>query len=106
MASITFFVLLAILIGLYFSYLVARTSTGSGPSRFLSSAGKAVLLGFALVLTAGFLNELCLSLLKVCSPTTDTTVFHMSYPVMAAPLYWIVMLFTPQAGTAEKNTSP
>jgi hypothetical protein len=103
MASITFLALIALAVGFVLAYRIARGSRGNGALKFVGSAFTAVLLGIGLTFAAGISHAVCEGLLKVCAPTTDTTVFNVSFPLMAAPVYWLVMLFTPQTSKPERE---
>jgi hypothetical protein len=101
MASITLFALVALLVGFFGAFKIARRSRGNGALKFVGSAFSASLLGIALTFGAGLSHGLCAGVLKYCAPTTDTNVFNVSFPLMAVPLYWMLMLFTPRAQMTE-----
>ncbi len=96
MASITYLALIAVAAGIVLAFKFARGSRYSGATKFFGSALTAVFLGFGLSFAAGVSNALCVALVKACAPTVDTTVFHMAFPLLAVPLYWVVMLLTPR----------
>ena len=94
MASITVFALVALAVGFFFAVRIARRNRSRGALRFFGLAVWAATVGLCLTFAAGLLHTLCEGALRICAPTTDTTVFNVSFPLMAVPLYWIVMLFT------------
>jgi hypothetical protein len=103
MASITFLALVAVVVGFFAAFKIARKSRGDGALKFLGSAFSAALLGIALTFAAGLSHGFCAGVLKICAPTTDTTVFNVSFPLMAIPLYWMVMLFTSPSNGTKAN---
>lgn len=103
MASITFLALIALVIGFFVAFKIARRSRGNGALKFVGSVFSAALLGVGLTFAVGLSHGFCAGVLKMCAPTTDTTVFNASFPLMAVPLYWIVMLLTPRSDKTESE---
>ena len=93
MASIELFSYAAIVAGFAISVKLGKAhALGDGAMKFFGSAFVAVVLGVAMSFCAGLLHTLCKGVL--CAPTTDTTVWSVAYPIMAAPAYWMAMLVT------------
>ena len=95
MASITVLSCVALAAGFVFSVLIGSKKREGHPLGCVGSAFTAVLLGVAMTLAAGLSHGFCQQVLKFCAPTTDTTVWSVSYPLIAIPLYWILMLLVP-----------
>ena len=94
MASITIFALIAVAAGLFLSSAIGIYFRGkNGIVISLGILVLSVVMGWALLLVTGLSHAFCERFLKMCEPTSDITVWSISYPLMAAPLYWFAMLF-------------
>jgi hypothetical protein len=109
MASITVLSCIALIAGLGLSVVVGAKGMASIEPGCLGSAFSAVVLGIALSFAAGLAHGLCEMGLRFCAPTTDTNVWSLSYPLMAIPIYWIIMFFSSRADnnslSANESTS-
>jgi hypothetical protein len=60
-------------------------------------------LAIPLSIMNGFLYSFCVDTIKICERTSDITVWSLSYPLLAAPLYWVAMvLFSVIDGNTTK----
>lgn len=67
------------------------------------SAILAACLAIPLAFINGILYGFCVDTLKICKETSDTTVWSLSYPLLAAPLYWIAMVLFSLMGVGNKS---
>jgi hypothetical protein len=106
MASITVLSYLAVSVGICISIVIALKLREHIPLAGLLLLVVAPILGVALSFAAGLLHMLCENVLGFCSPTSDTTVWSVSYPLLAVPLYWAVMVFTPNTQAGRSGSGP
>jgi hypothetical protein len=93
MSSITALSCIALLAGFGLSVLIGAKSDAANPIGCIGSALSAASLGTALSFAAGISHAFCEQALRLCAPTTDTTVWSVSYPLMAVPIYWLIIFF-------------
>jgi hypothetical protein len=55
----------------------------------LGLAVLSVAVGFAFTLATGFVHGVCEGTLHLCRKTTDTTIWGIAYPLIAAPAIWL-----------------
>ena len=104
MVSITIFALSAVAAGLFLSGAIGIYYRGK--SGFVISFGLLFLsgvMGVALLFVVGLSHAFCDRFLKMCEPTSDITVWSISYPLMAVPLYWFSMLILKNTGNADES---
>jgi hypothetical protein len=105
MASITVLSLGAVALGLFLSVLFGRASSAE-PIGCTAGALASIFIGIGLCFAAGVSHAFCHGVLKICAPTSDTNVWSVSYPLMAIPLYWVIMLNTPGSGKSGVEKAP
>jgi hypothetical protein len=104
MSSIAGISLAAVLMGLVASVKLGRANRLEGLGSAVVLLFPAIFLGIGLFLGVAVLHSACAGI-DVCEPTTDQTVWSLGYPLLAAPLNWLVMLLTPAAVLQEEGTS-
>ena len=89
MASISFFAWSAVFIGVFLGILLGKGGR-PGFARVVGMGIAGVLLGVGLSFAVGIAHSLC-SGAKLCTATSDTTVWAVAYPLMFVPAYWVAM---------------
>lgn len=97
MASITVLSCFAVGAGLYLSFVVGGLLKVATPIAWLLAIFVAPMLGIALAFAAGLSHMFCEHVLHFCSPTSDTTVWSVAYPLIAIPLFMLVMIVAPKS---------
>ena len=98
---ITALTFLAIGFGFSSSLWIARAMRYRGPAWWFASAVIAVILGAGLLFAIAMVHAGCEKILKQCSRSSESMV--ALYVVMAAPLYWVVMLVVPGRRDPSEN---
>lgn len=93
MSSIGVFSWSAVVLGVLAATVVGVLGHGlRGGFWVFAFAVAAFVFSVGLVWGANAANNLCVSTSKLCSSTSDTTVWSLFLPVLFAPLYWAMML--------------
>jgi hypothetical protein len=90
MASITFFAWLAVGLGMVIAFILGHYGAQTPDTWSSVGAGIAdVLLGIGLCFATGITHSICSGVFHYCTPTEDTTVWSVAYPLIAIPAFWI-----------------
>jgi hypothetical protein len=102
MASITVLSWISVGVGAWLSVLIARKLRPYLPLAGLLLLVVAPVLGIALLFGVGLSHMFCEHVLRFCAPPSDTSVWSVSYPLIAVPLYWVLMVFVPSSRAARE----
>jgi hypothetical protein len=95
MSSIGIFAWLSVAVGCALSIVIGRGNRKYNPSKMgiaISSIVFSLVLGGLMSFAAGMAHAICHEALHICGPTYDTTIFSLLIPVVAAPIFLIIMV--------------
>ncbi|MFL6660078.1 MAG: hypothetical protein ACJ8GW_18485 [Massilia sp.] len=95
--------LIALLGGCVIAVLLGNRLTWTGMAKFVGATFLAIVLGIGMTMVTALAYSVCNGLLKVCVATTDTTIYDITYPLMAVPVYWIILLVLSGAPAHESQ---